>query len=557
MKILVVDDTQANRKLLAWILEDQGHEVIEAVDGQQAVDLFKQERPDLVLMDVMMPVMDGYQATEAIKQYLGGTHVPIIFLTALSDDASLTKCLSIGGDDFLSKPINEQVLSAKINAHSRIKDLNEQLNSQNAELTKLHQLTMREHEIAKAVFESALAESILDSHNTRHYISPAASFNGDILLVSLSPSGGLYALMADFTGHGLPAAIGALPVSQTFFSAAEKGVSVSTMARELNLSLEKFLPDDMFAAAAIAELNADGTRLTLWIGGLPDVLHTDSHGKLKQKITSVHMPLGILDDGQFEREPILLEVDPDDRLYFYTDGIPESPNPEGEMYGEERLLGHFEGGGADLVRDLIDDVTRFAGGKEQMDDITLLELTCKPVQSLAPKTCTAAKFENSPPWRFNMSLSEQELRMGASPVGQLIDMIGSAPGIESHKDYLHTIMAELYSNALEHGVLQLNSDLKNTEDGYMEYYQQRETRLQELEGGQVDIQVQFSAKQNQGLLSIQISDSGKGFDTNNRQKSSDEDSFGRGIDLLETLCDKVTYSNNGTRVEVEYTVTPD
>ena len=118
-------------------------------------------------------------------------------------------------------------------------------------------------------------------------------------------------------------------------------------------------------------------------------------------------------------------------------------------------------------------------------------------------------------------------------------------------------MAELYSNALEHGVLQLNSDLKNTEDGYMEYYQQRETRLQELEGGQVDIQVQFSAKQNQGLLSIQISDSGKGFDTNNRQKSSDEDSFGRGIDLLETLCDKVTYSKNGTRVEVEYTVTPD
>lgn len=227
MKILVVDDTEANRKLLAWMLEDDGHEVVEAINGQEAVDLFKQAKPDLVLMDVMMPVMDGFEATKAIKDYLAGTHVPIIFLTALSDDASLTKCLSIGGDDFLSKPINEQVLQAKIKAHSRIKDLNEQLNRKNKELTRLHQFTMREHEIAKNVFESALAASILDSNNTRHYISPAATFNGDLLLVSISPSGGLYALMADFTGHGLPAAIGALPVSQAFLDAAQQGASVA------------------------------------------------------------------------------------------------------------------------------------------------------------------------------------------------------------------------------------------------------------------------------------------------------------------------------------------
>ena len=151
MKILVVDDTEANRKLLAWILEDEGHSVIEARDGQQAVDMFRQHEPDLVLMDVMMPVMDGFEATQAIKEYLGGRYVPIIFLTALSDDASLAKCLSIGGDDFLSKPINEQVLQAKIKAHSRIKELNEQLNRKNQELQRLHQITLREHEIAKAV----------------------------------------------------------------------------------------------------------------------------------------------------------------------------------------------------------------------------------------------------------------------------------------------------------------------------------------------------------------------------------------------------------------------
>lgn len=557
MKILVVDDTEANRKLLAWILEDQGHEIIEAADGQEALDLFKQSHPDLVLMDVMMPVMDGFEATEAIKEYLGDTHVPIIFLTALSDDESLTKCLSIGGDDFLSKPINEQVLTAKIKAHSRIKDLNEQLNRQNAELTRLHQLTIREHDIAKSVFDSALAESIMDSANTRHYMSPAAIFNGDMLLVSNSPSGGLYTLMADFTGHGLPAAIGALPVSQTFFELAKKGASVSSMARELNKCLEKFLPDYMFAAAAIIELNADGTRVSLWMGGLPDIIHTNHKSQLKDKIVSVHMPLGILSDKEFEREPTIIEVEPGDRLYLYTDGIPESQDPQGEMYGEARLLSHFNETATDPIKTLIEEVTAFAGGKEQMDDITLLELICKPVETDIPTIETQIDFSNSLPWQLKMSLTEKELSKGKFPIDQIIDMIGSSPGVETHKDYLHTIMAELFANSLEHGILELNSDLKNTEEGYLDYYQQRQEKLKNLNDGRLEITIAFQANDNKGSLSIQVDDSGKGFDIENRQMSTDEDSFGRGIDLLNTLCDSVTYSNNGTRVEVKYTIEPD
>jgi len=100
MKILVVDDNEANRKLLGWLLEDDGHDVVEAIHGQDAIDKFPAVQPDLILMDVMMPVVDGFQATSTIKQLLGPRHVPIIFLTALTDEASLAKCLSIGGDDF-------------------------------------------------------------------------------------------------------------------------------------------------------------------------------------------------------------------------------------------------------------------------------------------------------------------------------------------------------------------------------------------------------------------------------------------------------------------------
>ena len=554
MKILVVDDTEANRKLLAWMLEDDGHEVIEAEDGRQAVTLFAEYAPDLVLMDVMMPVMDGFEATKAIKEQLQGQHVPIIFLTALSDDASLTKCLSIGGDDFLSKPINEQVLQAKIKAHTRIKDLNEQLSRQNIELTRLHQYTLREQEIAKSVFEKALAASIFDSRNPRHYMSPAATFNGDLLLVSISPSGGLYALMADFTGHGLPAAIGALPVSHAFLEAAQQGASVSSIAREVNKTLEKFLPDDMFAAAAIAELNADGTRLTLWLGGLPDALLTDARGALKQRIVSTHMPLGILEDQEFEREPEIIEVARGDRLYLYTDGIPEARNPAGEMYGDQRLLQHFDGGSEDTFGAIIADVTGYSGGSHQQDDITLLELSCMPVQPLPGAAANTPRSAPNLPWTLTMELGIDELRKRVSPVSQIVDMIGMAPGVEPHKDYLHTILAELFANALEHGVLGLDSRLKQTEEGYLAYYREREQRLATLEQGQLGIQVSFRAAGDQGHLTLSLHDSGPGFDWQRPSSAGDDAAFGRGMALIDILCDKVTYSAGGTRVDAEYSL---
>ncbi len=551
MKILVVDDTEANRKLLSWILEDDGHQVVEASDGQEAVDLFKKDTPDMVLMDVMMPVMDGYEATIAIKEYLGDRHVPIIFLTALSDDASLAKCLSIGGDDFLSKPINEQVLQAKIKAHSRIRELNEQINAKNEELKRLHAHTMREHEIAKAVFERAMAASLQDCANARHYVSAATTFNGDLLLTAPSPSGGLYTLLCDFTGHGLPAAIGALPVSQIFYDLTNEGKAVSDIASEINKALEKFLPDDMFAVAAIGELNSEGNRLTLWCGGLPDILVTDAGGKLKYKIQSTHMPLGVLDEKEFERDVKIYEMEAEDRVYIYSDGIPEALNPAGEMYGEERLLSMFNGDRKDPFVRLIYDIKQFTG-PEQNDDITIIELICKPVKMESNPT-TLASVPRQLPWKIHLDLSAGDLRC-SSPVSTLIDMMGASPLVTAHKDFLHTIFSELFSNALEHGVLGLSSELKKSEDGYLEYYQQREEKLSELEEGFVKITVEFRTRETQAEVQIEVKDSGAGFDIQNRYKSTDDDAFGRGVSLIDTLCESVEYSENGTRVCAVYVI---
>ena len=91
IKVLLVDDDRINRVLLNAILKREGYAVLEANDGQEAVDIFDSEKPDLVLMDVMMPVMDGYEATKLIKSRGAERFVPVIFLTAVTDEKALAK----------------------------------------------------------------------------------------------------------------------------------------------------------------------------------------------------------------------------------------------------------------------------------------------------------------------------------------------------------------------------------------------------------------------------------------------------------------------------------
>ena len=553
MKILVVDDTEENREMLTFILEMDGHDVIEANDGLQGLEAVKKHMPDLILMDVLMPVMDGFESTLAIREYLGDTYIPILFLTGLSDDETLAKCLTIGGDDFLYKPISNQVLRAKISSHGRVKELTEQLNRQNEELIRLNYQTEREHEIAKSVFERAMGVSLKDCANTRTYMSPAATFCGDILLTNISPAGSLYVLLADVTGHGLPAAIGALPVSQLFFEATSVGESVSEIARKMNNILDNFLPEEMFAAATVFELNAAGNRCTIWTGGLPDILITDATGHLKESIRSQHMALGIYSDEDFKRDVIVRHLEIGDRLYFYTDGITESMNEKGQRYGDPRLLTIFDGESHDLFQEIIDDASEFRNGTGQDDDITLIEITCKPVQK------DKVAYEPSPhdkvPWHINLDLQADNLK-GRSPVGLLTDIIGVTPCISRHKDNLHTVLTELYSNAMEHGVLGLSSELKRAENGYLEYYEQREKRLRELEQGHVKISVNFEVDGEHANLVVTFDDSGEGFDFNSFTGSGAgvDDTFGRGLSLIRTICDDVTYSDNGSKVDVIYKI---
>ncbi len=125
-RALIVDDNKVNRMLLRRGLVEQGVDVIEAEDGKQALDTLATEPVDVILLDLLMPVLDGYATLELIKADEGLRHLPVIVITAVEDLESVVRCIELGATDYLPKPFNAQLLRARVNASlagKRLRDL--------------------------------------------------------------------------------------------------------------------------------------------------------------------------------------------------------------------------------------------------------------------------------------------------------------------------------------------------------------------------------------------------------------------------------------------------
>lgn len=375
-KILVVDDIATNRKLLRQILVAvKNYEVIEAVNGLDALEIYEKELPDLILMDINMPGMGGFESATKIKKLTGDNYIPIIFVTAMSE-SSLSNALASGGDDFISKPFDVEVLESKINAHLRIRELSLKLNSKNEQLYRQNEYLTHEQNVIEYFFENALKHSYLDEKYIKYHMSPMSTFNGDVLMVERGVEGGLIVIMGDFTGHGLTAAMGTLPVAMIFFKMVAEGCSLNEIARELNSQLKKLMPTSMFFAATLLELNSTGDTLSVWSGCMPDVFLLGINGKLKKEIKAKNMALGVLNDDQFESEVDVYKVCKGDRIYLYSDGITEALGADGKMFGGGRVKEVLIENGDDRFDRVLSELKSFTESDEQNDDITLVELTC-------------------------------------------------------------------------------------------------------------------------------------------------------------------------------------
>ena len=561
MKILIVDDDTTNRLVLTAYLKKDGYTVVSAENGQEAIDLFESEEPELILMDVMMPIMDGYEATKQIKALSGEKFIPIIFLTAMTDEKALSQCVEVGGDDFLTKPYNRIILKAKIDALERVSQLYNTVYEQKRELITHQEHESKEQEVARKVFDSILNPGCLTAENIQLHLSPMSLFNGDVVLAAVKPTGGLHVLFGDFTGHGLAASLGALPLSDVFYSMTAKGYSINDVVREVNHKLKLQLPTGMFLAACLVEIDIINNVLKYWNGAIPAAyLHK---GETVVPLKSQHLPLGILDDNSFSDKVNIIEIHDKDRVILSTDGILEAENSAGEMFGTERFeeclnfdVNHQD----DLFQHILDSLDDFVKEQQQSDDVTLGVVTCDMdyINQLSTQRGNYKKFVSTN-WQFDMKFHYDSIK-SVDPVPLINQILGEIQGHQIQQDKLSTVLTELFCNSLDHGLLELDSSVKATPEGFMQFYADKESRLHDLSSGFIKISVSNTPTDDGGELTIAFEDSGKGFDTSRLEKADKEHSengstnifSGRGLSLIKTYCQSVTYNDTGNRVECVY-----
>jgi two-component system, HptB-dependent secretion and biofilm response regulator len=557
-KAMVVDDERSNRMIISALLRQIGYTVIAAKNGAEAVELFRAEEPDLILMDIMMPVMDGYEAVERIKSEPGDAFTPVIFLTGVTDEQELAKCIEVGGDDFLTKPFNNTLLTAKIQAMERISLLHKQLNM-------LYARTQQDQAMAEEVFAGAVVTDNVALDAIHTLLQPAELFSGDVLLTAYSPSGDLNVLMGDFTGHGLAAALGAMPASEVFRAMTGKGFSIQQILAGINSKLLNLLPTSMFLAIQFITISRSLDHVSVCNCGMPDILFLDAGDhSIKHRTPSLGIPLGISGDVDFNECVEVVKINQGDSILLVSDGVTEALNEEKEHFHRERLEAAISECHPDEAT--IDSISRalreFCGDATQADDISLAEVPCIPelLQAIecdvsddppVPEVVTCHK--DSSTIDFSITLNGDRLS-DADPIPLLINHIHEIEGLGEHRRLLFTILTELYINALDHGVLRLDSDIKNAQDGFTRYFTEREQRLEKLSDGFVTISISSRASAMGGEMVITIQDSGPGFDFANYHCDESDCSrlSGRGLQLISELCSSISFIEPGNQVQAVY-----
>jgi CheY-like chemotaxis protein len=549
-KALVVDDDASARFMLKSLLTRSGYDVSIATNGRDALEMFRSNPSDIVFMDLYMPHMDGLESAHQIKALSVREFVPVIFVSGAADTQDLVRGIEAGGDDFLTKPYDELVLKAKIRALERIRTL--------------HRNSARLHERARAdweVAQSLLAEVVMGGNPQTSALlldlTPTDAFSADVALAAYSPSGDMNILLGDFTGHGLAAALAALPTAEIFRSMTAKGFAPQQILLEINRKLKGQLPVGKFLAAAFVQVSDSLERVWVANCGMPDVLVLGTQG-VKERISSGALPLGVQADLDLGSCMRLINVRRGDRLLLASDGIHEATNERGEQFGIDRLeqAARVVSGASTAHRVKI-ALDEFRGDEPIADDSSLVEVQLVP-ELFAPRAQVEARRSEcrdstaTGQWRLALELHGDALRV-TDPVPMLLSQLQQVSGLDAHRCVLYTVLSELYSNALDHGVLQLNSRLKDEPNGFERYLQAREQQLEGLSAGWVAIQIVCSRWPHGGQLTVETEDSGAGFDW--RGLPTDVPTcgaHGRGLHLVRGLCQTLSFEGTGNKARAVY-----
>lgn len=367
--ILIVDDSSTNLQVLMRTLQVSGHRILAAKDGPTALDIAKKTRPDLMLLDVMMPGMDGFEVLRQMQAQPETKDTMVIFLSARGEVSDKVSGLELGAIDYITKPIQGEEVLARVGVHLSRQHLERELRQNRDRLDK------------ELVGAARMQRQLLP---TKMPVHPAVKFGtyyqtsrhagGDYYDVLQLSGNRLGVFVADVSGHGAPSAIVMAMIRAVIHTYPGMPDDPPSVLRYINRHFEYLWDTPMYATAIYAVFDLNRRALRVSSAGHPLPLSVNPRGEVSSANVETAMcllwnELGTIPCAEYP-------LAPGDRWMFYTDGVTDRQSPDGTMFDLERLQSALARHGAQkpdqIVTDIVAELDQFSGGVEPEDEQTLL-----------------------------------------------------------------------------------------------------------------------------------------------------------------------------------------
>ncbi len=370
--ILVVDDNEDNRIILEHFLENAGYAVETAANGREGLDAIRQARPAAVLLDVMMPKMSGLEVLQQLRGESATESLPVIMVTARSESKNVVEALRAGASDFVSKPIDYDVLVARLETHLRLARMSRELTDANRQL-------LEQMRAARSVQESLMPKArVVESLPASYGIEiaglwrPSTTLGGDFWdLVSLA-DGSLGLLLISFQGAGMIPSLHTFRMKSFLHGQCVGIYNTSLTLSRINTQLCSFLPENDFATALYVRFDPHKNEFTLSSGGGPSPLIWRADTQSVERSVVHGAPLGAYPESAY-REAVM-PIRPGDVAVYFTEGLINFGSRQLGRYSEKRLgellSRNADKSPAELATLLDEDLGSLEGPASGQDDVT-------------------------------------------------------------------------------------------------------------------------------------------------------------------------------------------
>lgn len=369
-RVLIVDDVKANVDILVQALSGD-YQLSVPLGGKQAIDAVSRSAPDLILLDIVMPDIDGYEICRRLRATDATRELPIMFLSSLEDVKDKARGFEVGANDYLTKPF--EVLEVKARVRSLLKA--------KAYADAVKAAAERDLRIAREIQTGLLPANVpAESQGTRldvhAVLEPARQIGGDLFEVLRLGANRVLVAVGDVSGKGIPAALFMAVTMTLLRSMAREGNAPEAILRRLNDELLQQNPRGMFVTLQCMVFDLAARSVTCASAGHHGAVRVMPGEPPRLVFTSSGLVLGLMPAGEIPSETLPLE--PGETLVLFTDGVSEAFNGDDELFGENRLLAELESSSGYSAREttlgVLEAVRRHAAGAKQSDDITVVSV---------------------------------------------------------------------------------------------------------------------------------------------------------------------------------------